>query len=229
MANRTLNFHGAAFGEVPVQMNAHINGQLVFSGAVQPQSADHPDPVTPGMFDNSGILFSVVDSSLFPTGSELTYPMTLSVATGECVFLTVVYSNYMPTSDITRFSGSISGTTLTVSSVTSGTISVGMGVGVPGTTTGYGKIVSGSGTTWELDQSHTVPEGSLGAGKSIPGTPTDFSDCYPQGDARTNVQIDGVDQTPDRQPGQENGEWTWCINAGSTFECQLHVAPGLAP
>lgn len=229
MANRTLNFHGVAFGEVPVQMNAHINGQLVFSGAVQPQSADHPDPLEPAMFANAGILFSVVDSPLFPTGSELTYPMTLSVATGECVFLTVVDSNYMPMGeDRVRFSGSISGTTLTVSAVTAGTISVGMDVILIGTTTSYGKIVSGSGTTWELNQSHTVPESSLGARKGIPGTPTDFSDCYPQGDARQNVQIDGIDQTPDRI-GDEDGEWTWCINAGSTFECQLHVDAGSAP
>lgn len=228
MANRTLNFHGAAFGDVPVQMNAHINGQLVFSGAVQPQAEDHPYPLVPGMFNNSGILFTVVDSPLFPIGSELTYPMTISVATGECVFFTVVESNYMPSVDVTTFSGSISGTTLTVSSVTSGALSDGMVVTNPDSTTSFGKIVSGSGTTWELSKSNTVPEGELRGFEQLPGTPTDFSDCYPQGDARTNVQIDAIDQSPDRTTG-EQGEWTWCINAGSTFECQLHVDAGLAP
>lgn len=62
------------------------------------------------------------------------------------------------------FNGSISGTTLTVSSVTSGAIAIGQtitdstGDVLPGTT-----IVSGSGTSWQVSQSQTVTsEGMFG-------------------------------------------------------------------
>ena len=44
MANRTINFHGYAWGDEPVQMNAHINGELVFSGAVATIGGPMPDP-----------------------------------------------------------------------------------------------------------------------------------------------------------------------------------------
>lgn len=60
------------------------------------------------------------------------------------------------------FVGSISGTTLTVTSVTSGSIAVGQGIygalgsGVPD----LAYIVSGSGTTWTIDQSATVAGGT---------------------------------------------------------------------
>jgi hypothetical protein len=95
--NRTINFYGYAYGDVPVQLNAHINGELVFSGAVPTLSEPIPD--TDG-FDmtNAPILFSVPDSALFPVEFAGTYPLTMSVATGSGVLQCNTFSNYMLTS-----------------------------------------------------------------------------------------------------------------------------------
>ena len=91
MANRTLQFHGLAYGDVPVQINAHINGQLVFTGAVPTVSGDPPlEPVYP-----TPVLFSVVESALFPTSFSGAYPMTISVATGYAIDVNEVRCNYM--------------------------------------------------------------------------------------------------------------------------------------
>ena len=92
--NRTINFYGYAYGDVPVQLNAHINGELVFSGAVSTLNEAMPD--TNG-FDMSTapILFSVTESALFPIDFAGTYPLTLSVATGDGILQCNTFSNYM--------------------------------------------------------------------------------------------------------------------------------------
>jgi len=92
--NRTINFYGYAYGDVPVQLNAHINGELVFSGAVT--TLNESMPATSGL-DLSGapILFSIPDSALFPVEFAGTYPLTLSVATGDGILQCNTFCNYM--------------------------------------------------------------------------------------------------------------------------------------
>ena len=93
MTNRTLQFCGYAYGDTPVQLNAHINGQVVFSGAVDTINS----PIPPSETDISAAppLFSVVDSALFPTEFQGSYPMTISVATGSGIMIQQINSNYM--------------------------------------------------------------------------------------------------------------------------------------
>ena len=62
------------------------------------------------------------------------------------------------------FVGSISGTTLTVTSVISGTIAVGQKLFASGLVTAGTEIISGSGTTWTLDTSQTVSATTITAG-----------------------------------------------------------------
>jgi hypothetical protein len=93
MANRTIQFCGYAYGDVPVQLNAHINGQLVFSGAVD--TLNENIAALPADMTNAPVLFSVAESELFPTNFAGSYPMTVSVATGTGILLGYVYSNYM--------------------------------------------------------------------------------------------------------------------------------------
>ena len=95
-ANRTIQFFGYAYGNAPVQLNAHINGELVFSGAVD--TINEPLPAPPNDLTNAPVLFSVVDSPLFPTDFEGSYPMTVSVATGYGILLGNTYCNYMGSS-----------------------------------------------------------------------------------------------------------------------------------
>ena len=74
MANKTLQFCGYAYGEEPVQLNAHINGQLVFSGTVA--TLDEV-PTFPVDMTTVPVLFSVTESALFPTSFAALTPQAL--------------------------------------------------------------------------------------------------------------------------------------------------------
>jgi hypothetical protein len=227
MANRTLQFFGSAYGDVPVQINAHINGTLVFSGSVATIAGDIPDYIP----SDQPILFSVAESALYPTSYSGAYPMTISVATGNGIVLCETSCNYVgQQTDPVEFSGSISGTTLTVSSVTSGEVKVGQhlnGIGIKTTT-----ILSGNGSSWVVADSQTVGETTINGIKSIAGTADVFLPCFngtpanSEGtpDSRSSVQINGVAQVPPTE--KSSGQWTWEVDSGSTLECNFNVSEG---
>jgi len=231
MANRTLQFYGMAYGDVPVQLNAHINGELVFSGPVATTAGDlPPQPID---ISSAPVLFSIADSALYPTSYSGAYTMTVSVATGSGIAIGPVWSNYQQpiSSNQVEFSGSISGTTLTVSSVTEGAVTIGQqlyGTGVTDGTT----IVAGNGSSWVVSASQTVGEITIKGGISVSGTADVFDGCYfgtpinSEGtvDPRSSVQINGVQQVPPLE--KSTGSWTWVVNSGSTIECNLNVAAG---
>jgi hypothetical protein len=225
MANRTIQFHGLAYGDVPVQLNAHINGQLVFSGAVNTQAGEVP---TPQEGAPNPVLFSVANSALFPTSFEGSYPMTISVATGNGITINEVSANYCPT-DFVTFVGSISGTTLTVNSVSVGELKIGQKLDL-GDNVGIGEIVSGSGTTWQISTAANLSEatiyGIISGTADIYGilynsTPTNTDNNF---DSRSSVTIDGVAQVP--IPAGQTGQNTWTVLAGSTLACNLNVSQG---
>ena len=230
MANRTLQFCGYAYGDVPVQLNAHINGTLVFSGAVATLNEVMPDPDL--NMSSAPVLFSVAESALYPTSYSGAYPMTISVATGYGIAVCATSCNYMGSgTDPVEFSGSISGTTLTVSSVTSGEVKVGQkifGTGVTGGTT----IVSGNGSSWVVTDSQTVGETTINGVIPVAGTADVFLPCFngapanSEGtpDSRSSVQLNGVAQVPPVLPSP--GEWTWLVDTGSTLECNFNVSVG---
>jgi len=241
MANRTLNFYGFAYGNVPVQLNAHINGQVVFSGEVATIDESLPLPST--IVANTSVLFSVTDSALFPTEFSGSYPMTISVATGNGIAIADITSNYMPTGnytpvvDATMDNTTINGTTLTVGTLVSGTIAVGQLVDDPNneTTVAPGTtITAGSDLIWTVSNVQNVTATTLQSGHLIPissgaaeflpvfnGTPTN-SEGTP--DPRSSVQIDGVTQVPPN--AVSTGIWTWIVSQGSTLSCNLNVSVG---
>jgi len=103
MANRTLQFYGMAYGDVPVQLNAHINGELVFSGPVATTAGDlPPQPID---ISSAPVLFSIADSALYPTSYSGAYPMTVSVATGSGIAIGPVWSNYQQARDSDQVPG----------------------------------------------------------------------------------------------------------------------------
>ena len=227
MANRTLQFFGSAYGDVPVQINAHINGTLVFSGAVATIAGEIPVVIPV----DQPILFSVAESALYPTSYSGAYPMTISVATGYGIVVCETSCNYMGTAtDLVEFSGSISGTTLTVSSVTSGEVTVGQSISGTGVTAT--KIVSGNGSSWVVSKDQTVGETTINGRIHVAGTADVFSECFngtpanSEGtpDSRSSVQLNGVQQVPPVAPS--DGEWTWLVDTGSTLECNFNVSVG---
>lgn len=229
MANRTIRFHGYAYGDVPVQINAHINGELVFSGAVATLTQPMPYPSID--ISDAPALFSVADSALYPTSYSGAYPMTVSVATGYGILLESVTCNYMSQFDLVDFTGSISGTTLTVNAVASGEVKVGQYISGTGVTAGT-QIVSGSGSTWVVSVSQTVSETLIAGGITTAGTADVFEMAFngtpanSEGtpDSRSSVQINGVQQVPPALTSK--GQWTWAVDSGSTLECNLNVSVG---
>ncbi len=231
MANRTLQFCGYAYGNVPVQLNAHINGQTVFSGTVV--TLDEILPVLPIDMTTAPVLFSVPESALFPTSFSGAYPMTVSVATGYGIILGDVNSNYTKRySNPVVFSGSISGTTLNVSSVTSGEIVPGQIIYSDDIIKGTA-IVSGNGSTWQVSTSQITSEETIDGNIPTVGTVDVFRDCFngtPTSsdgvdDSRSSVQINGVPVTPIR-PEDASGQWTWLVEAGSTIEYNFNISIG---
>jgi hypothetical protein len=92
--NRTLKFNGYAYGADPVAINAHINGQVVFSGIVDTNPATLPLSGDVDM-STAPVLFEVPNCALAPTDFAGSLPMTVSVANGYGILLGNVTCNYM--------------------------------------------------------------------------------------------------------------------------------------
>jgi hypothetical protein len=238
MANRTLQFHGYAYGSVPVQLNAQINGEVVFSGAVSTQ--DQPLPMVAPEGTPIPVLFTVENSSLFPTEFSGSLPMTVSITTGEGVILSEVSSNYMVnirdsfTPEFWSDNSTIVGDVLTIGTLTSGTVAVGQRLSGPDIPPR--KIISGEGSVWTIGHPvvNKIGPTIIGGGVfvDLPGNATGFVSCYngtPSNvedtvDPRTSVTIDNVPQSPTRDGA--NGTWHWVVQTGSTLACDLHVGIG---
>jgi len=89
---RTMKFCGYAYGNVPVQLNAHINGVQVFSGTVATLNETMPDADID--MKDAPALFTIDNSELLLTSFAGSYPMTLSVATGDGVLVADMKTNY---------------------------------------------------------------------------------------------------------------------------------------
>lgn len=234
--NRTLQVFGYAYGNAPVLLNAHINGTLAFSGEVPTIDSLPPDGI---VLDQ--VLFSA-NTALFPTDFSGAYPVTISVANGNGVLIGDVHCNYMqsyslrPNNPAIMDNSSIAGTTLTVGTLTSGVVEVGQilgGTGIVANTV----IVSGSGSSWTVNNSQTVaPTTITGYGVDpVPGNATSFSECYVNStpdngtnppDPRADVTVDGVNVPHPPVTPTTEGPCNYIIPPGSTLGFNLTVSLG---
>ena len=242
--NRTLQFYGFAYGNTTVSLKATINGTDVFAGEVATINAELPPP--PLDIVNAPLLFSVADSTLFPTNWAGSYPMTIAVNSGSGIVLGTIFSNYMQYTDISSIpasvmeNSSINGNVLTVGTLTSGTIEIQQvltGTGIPSfprmTIVGNN---SSSGSTWKVASETyiTVPSTTISGYKIVeqPGTSTKYTLCYagiPANSENTldpcsSVAIDGVAQVPPAPVSQ--GIYAWAVPVGSTISYNLNVGIG---
>lgn len=238
MANRTLQFYGYAYGASNVQLNAHINGTTVFSGSVptidQPLPLDAPDMTT------APVLFTVDNSSLVPTEFEGSLPMTVSVATGDGVVLGEIFCNYMDTVYFANVAvlenSSVSGNTLTVGTIASGTPAVGQLLWY-GDGSQPGTFILGANRApdfYFVDPPMNLEPTTITCRQLIqnPGNAAYFMNCFDgsptnsdgTGDPRSSVTIDDVAQNPARDGF--NGTWAWIVPQGSTIACNLNVSVG---
>jgi hypothetical protein len=234
--NRTLQFYGGAYGNSQVSLTATINGTTVFSGEI-------PTVDSPTSDDNNTLLFSLDNSSLFPTNWQGSYPMSITVTGGNGVVFTNINSNYMqtttPITPAVMENSSIAGNVLTIGTVTSGTVAVHQvlsGNGVLGNTS----IESGSGSSWivttwpEPSVNQSVPSTTITgtSSEANPGNATTYTPCYngiptnseSTPDPRSSVTIDGFAQVPPYPVS--HGIWSWWVPTGSTIAYNLNVGLG---
>jgi hypothetical protein len=231
--NRTLKFHGYAYGSSNVSLTATINGIQIFSGEVPTIDAMLPiDYIVAG--DDSPILFDTGDTTLFPTDFAGSYPVTISVTGGSGIVIGDIISNWMkhPTEVFTADNCSINGTTLTIGTVTSGAVSTKSSLRsnnvLPNT-----RIISGSESTWTVNQSQTLAAESMSGLWYLPPSADAYFSCYFNGtptnsegtpDPRSSVAIDGVQQVPPTP--KSNATWAWLVPTGSTIAYNLNVSAG---
>ena len=233
--NRTLQFYGAAYGDSNVSLTATINGTTVFSGEVATINA--PILLPPVDLTSTTLLFSVDNSTLFPTNWCGSYPMSITVTGGLGVVFGNIYCNYIFTATHTIQSvmenSSIDGNILTVGTVSSGTVAIGQLLTGTDVLAGT-RIKSGSDTTWIVNNSQTVPNTTI-TGELItpvPGVADKYQPCYNgqpvnsenTPDPRSSVTIDGVVQVPPVVPSK--GSWSWQVPPGSTIAYNLNVGLG---
>ena len=232
---RTLQFYGLAYGDSNVSLTATINGTTVFSGEVP--TINSPVPAPPVDFSNEIILFSIENSTLFPTNYSGAYPMSIAVSGGYAAAFNGINCNYMLTGNVTATTvmenSSITGNVLTVGTVSSGTVAIGQLLTGTDVLAGT-RIKSGSGANWIVNYSQTVPNTTI-TGELItlvPGVADEYQLCYKglpvnsdaTPDPRSSVTIDGVSQVPPLVPSQ--GVWTWIVPNGSTIAYNLNISLG---
>ena len=231
--NRTLQFYGLAYGNSNVSLTATINGTTVFSGEVP--TINSPVPAPPVDFSNEIILFSIENSTLFPTNYSGAYPMSIAVSGGYAAAFNGINCNYMLTGNVTATTvmenSSISGNVLTVGTVSSGNVSIGQflnGTGIVDAT----RIESGSDITWIVNNSQTVPNTTITGIIPEPGVADIYGPYYDVNpafdtetiDPRSSVTIDGIAQvTPATKVW---GIWRWFVPTGSTIAYNLNVSLG---
>lgn len=233
--NRTLQFYGFAYGNSNVSLTATINGTTVFSGEVP--TINSPVPAPPVDFSNEIILFSIENSTLFPTNYSGAYPMSIAVSGGYAAAFKGINCNYMLTGNVTATTvmenSSITGNVLTVGTVSSGTVAIGQLLTGTDVLAGT-RIKSGSGANWIVNYSQTVPNTTI-TGELItrnPGVANEYQLCYngqpvnseDTPDPRSSVTIDGVSQVPPSVLSQ--GVWTWIVPNGSTIAYNLNISLG---
>jgi len=232
---RTLQFYGYAYGNSNVSLTANINGNTVFSGEVATINTEIPPPQND--ITNAPLLFSVNDSTLLPTNWAGTYPMSITVNGGYGVVFGNINCNYMNSGTASpqtiMENSSISGNVLSVGTVSSGTVAIGQvlqGTDVIANT----HIVSGSDTTWIVNNIQTVPTTTI-TGYLItinPGVADEYQLCYNgkpvnsenTPDPRSSVTIDGITQVPPLPASKSL--WSWVIPSGSTISYNLNISLG---
>lgn len=231
---KTLQFYGLAYGDSNVSLTATINGTTIFSGEVP--TINTPIPLID--LTSATILFSIDNSTLFPTNWSGSYPMSITVTGGYGVVFDNIYCNYMPPlrrpaiMQAIMENSSIVGNVLTVGTVSSGTVDIGQQL--IGTDVLAGTFIqSGSGANWIVNHSQIVPNTTITGILVYPGTADEYQPCYNgrpvnsenTPDPRSSVTIDSIGQVPPFP--KSGGVWNWTIPNGSTITYNLNVSEGL--
>jgi hypothetical protein len=219
MANRTIKFLGQGYGATPAQVTITANGNVVFSGAVD--TVDQLRPVLPNPSLNlDGDLGTFEIDQAF--NGQI--PMTCTVNSGTVIFSQIMINNvYMSNPGYTSEQLATLNNPATTPAER---VAIYTPVANPPLSQQDIDTLLDPATTpaqaYAIQEAHNCqPYGYSGNDGWFPLNLTNA-------DPRTSVSIDGVFQTPDRDPDL-GGTWWWTVFSGSTMSYQLSVDRPVGP
>jgi hypothetical protein len=215
-------------------MIATINGNVVFSGEVP--TINSPLRIGPVNSSDTGLLFSVTDTQLFPTNLTESYTVSIAVSGGYGAKFGDIYSNYQSQYTYTDpvavlANSSIDGTTLHIGSINSGNVAIGQFISLSDQANNpdmvLAKITAGSDLTWTVNNNQTILDTTMftyGINLVKESTATDFvpinTGFINTGPRVSNISVNGV-VCPIVTPNTRYG--TVGVPSGSTISYNLSL------
>jgi hypothetical protein len=211
MAIRTLQFQGMGFGASPATITVTANGQQIYNGTVPTVNQPLPVLPNPALIADQVTLFNLEIDTAF-SGQ---IPMTCAVNNGTVIFGDVL-ANYIYVYNPVYSAEQIA-ILINPATTTSQKIPIWSQVANP-------PFSAEELATLENPSTTTATVGQIVAAHGcrllIGGGSTQYG-IIDSNDARSNVAIDGVTQSPDR--GDLTGTWWWSVANGSTLSYNLEV------
>jgi hypothetical protein len=215
MANRTVQLLGQGYDTSPADITVTANGNIIFSGTIS--TVNQPLPSLPNLeLSNSTVVLCSFDIDQSFVGQ---IPMSCQINSGTVIFAQI-YANYTgivnPIYTAEQFTV-VSSTTAPVAD------KVAVFTQVANPALSQADIDTLLDPTVSLVQYNAI----LAAHNLTLVVSSGAAGYYniDNTDARSNVSIDGVAQTPDH--GDLPGTWWWTISSGSTLAYNLDVAPAV--
>jgi hypothetical protein len=220
MVTRTIQLLGQGYGPSPADITVTLNGNTVFSGTIstvdQPVPSLPTDPLPPVV-----VLCTFATEQDFWNYDNLEIPMTCEVNNGTVIFAEI-FANYATVSN-TAYTQEQLATLNNPNTPQSQKVAL------------YETVATPPFTQEEIDTllNPATPENvsrqilwSHSATPYMSSGPDSFT-YIGTTDARNDVEINGVPQTPDRS--DLPGTWWWTINNGSTLAYNLDLTSPVAP
>lgn len=226
--NRTLQFYGYAYGTTPVTLTVTINNTVVFSGEVSTINS----PISNEDITSSPVLFTIQDSTLFPSNWEGSYPLSITVTGGDGIRISSMpLCNY-------KHSGSsviwiaencyIQENYLTIGNVILGNVRPGLvhwGENNSNIAMLFGNGGGNNGSVWMINHWATESSITVTGFDPAPGSADKYVECLvckDNGSAFSKISINGVEQPNDPSA-------TTVVKNNDTLECIFTIDLGDCP
>jgi hypothetical protein len=215
MANRTLKFYGKGYGATPASVTVQLDGVQVYTGTVPTV-----DQETIERLPEEQVVLFTIDVPIELAGS---IPMICQTNLGT-IFWAFITGNYVmiPNPVFTTAEFEI---ITDPSSTTAERMAVYEANAVPPLSPAEIALLSSTDpidqpAQFEILQAHKITT-------YVYGGPDVYGDVY-DGEERSEVYINGVEQTPTRPPSVK-GTWGWVVDADQTLSYNLNIIAGSLP
>ena len=216
MANRTIEIYGWVQSATTCSANVTFNGNVVHSGPV-PVVATQPEMNPPNAFTEGLFTFQV------PVTLAGTFPMSISFSGGEQALVQRVMCNYVPIQNPIYTQEQYNIVSNATPSTRAERNAIMIPLATPPLTAEEISIVENSNTTSPESQAIF---NSHGIGFTVSSGPAVDRAIHIPTQAKINVQVNGVPQTPGTEPP---GEWGYLVpftDGAGTISFDLIVNAG---